>query len=320
VKWKFLMRYLVILNPTAASGNAGRMAPKIYTELKTHGLDFDLVLTERPWHAAELASEASRKGYDCVVAAGGDGTINEVINGMMRQKPTGHDDICLGVLPVGGGNDFAFGMGLPTDFKAGLETLVNGTCRPIDIGRITGGLYPQGRFFGNGVGIGYDAKVSFSIQRSSLRGFLGYLVASLVTLFFEFTPPTVEIEMSQKTITQPSMMVSIMNGRRMGGGFIMTPTAQPNDGTFDLCIAKKVRKDVILRLIPRFMAGNQAGHPAIHFEQSDRVRVKAIEGTLPVHADGETITREGQEVSIDLIPAAIQLISPTPAFHHGDSQ
>jgi diacylglycerol kinase (ATP) len=308
-----MKRYLVILNPTASGGRAGRMAPQIRSDLMAHGLDFDLVLTERPWHATDLVGEAVQQGYNIVVAAGGDGTVNEVINGMMQLDHSGRGDICLGVLPVGGGNDFAFGMGLPTDYKAGLETLVHGESQPIDIGRITGGLYPQGRYFGNGVGIGYDAKVSFSVQRSSLRGFLGYLVAALKTLFFEFHPPTVEIEMNHQTITQPSMMVSIMNGRRMGGGFIMTPTALPDDGAFDLCIAKKVHKFVILRLIPRFMQGTQAGHPAIRFEQSERVRVKAIEGTLPVHADGETIARADLEVTVELFPGALHLISGSHA-------
>jgi diacylglycerol kinase (ATP) len=304
-----MKRYLVILNPTAASGSAGKMAPKIRAELQAHGLNFDLVLTERPWHACELAQKAVRDEYDVVVAAGGDGTINEVINGIMRLKADGKGDICLGVLPVGGGNDFAYGMGLPTDYDAGLETLIRGECQPIDIGLISGGLYPQGRFFGNGVGIGFDAKVSFSVQRSSLRGFLGYLVAVLKTLFFEFHPPTVEVHLQDKTFTQPTMMVSIMNGRRLGGGFLMTPDALPNDGTFDLCIAEKVRKDVILRLVPHFIKGTQGGHPAIRFDRSGKVRVKAVEGTLPVHADGETIAREGDEVTIELFPAALTLIS-----------
>jgi len=285
------------------------MAPKIQEAFQAHNLSYDLVQTEKPWHAAELAASAVRQKYPVVVAAGGDGTVNEVINGIMRLKEKGNAEICLGILPVGGGNDFAFGMGLPTDFKSGFEILLNGECKSIDIGRISGGLYPEGRYFGNGVGIGYDARVSFSIQRSNLRGFLGYLIAALRTLLFEFHPPTVEIQLSRQTITQPSMMVSIMNGRRMGGGFIMAPTALPDDGTFDLCIAKKMRKDVILALIPRFMAGNQRGHWAIRFEQSDYVRVTALEGSLPVHADGEMIARESQEVRVELIPAALQLIA-----------
>jgi YegS/Rv2252/BmrU family lipid kinase len=304
-----MKRFLVILNPTAASGNAGRMAPIIREELKARGVDFELVLTERPWHAAELAGEAAEQGYDVVVAAGGDGTINEVINGLMKVKDTAAQVPCLGILPVGGGNDFAYGMGLPTEYSAGLEVLLQGECQPIDIGQVTGGLYPQGRYFGNGVGVGYDAKVSFSIQRSSLRGFLGYLFASLKTLFFEFQPPTVEIELTHETVVQVAMMVSVMNGRRMGGGFIMTPAALPNDGTFDLCVADKMSKITILLLIPRFMKGSQEGHPAIRFDQSKHIRVKAIEGSLPVHADGEMIARECQEISITMIPAALHLIS-----------
>ena len=110
----------------------------------------------------------------------------------------------------------------------------------IDIGRVAGGLYPQGRYFGNGVGIGFDAVVGFVAQKKKrLTGFASYIVAALKTIFLYYRAPLVRIEYDGQTLTLPSLMVSVMNGRRMGGGFMMAPQAQPDDGLFDLCIASK---------------------------------------------------------------------------------
>jgi diacylglycerol kinase (ATP) len=305
-----MFRYKIILNPFAGRGTAAQMIPAIETAMKNLGVDYDLALTEYPWHAAELAEKAITEGYDAVVAAGGDGTINEVINGIMLSRQAGFGTARLGVLPIGRGNDFAFSMGLPVEFDACCRALADGSLKSIDIGRISGGTYPDGRFFGNGVGVGFDAVVGFIASQSRLTGFLSYLVAAMKTIFLYFKPPTVAIEMEQETITQPSLMVSIMNGRRMGGGFMMAPEGDPTDHQLDLCIVANVRKPVIFVLFPRVMNGTQAGHPAVQYRKSSHLHVRAVEGTLPVHADGETICTHGSEISIELLPAQIELITP----------
>lgn len=303
-----MTRYLIIVNPTADKGGAAHRVPLIHERLKSLGLEYDLVLTERPGHAVELTQQAILDGYDVVVAAGGDGTANEVINGIMRSRQTGKRSIVMGVLPIGRGNDFAFGMDAPTDFEESIRVLAAGKTRPIDIGFIQGGDYPEGRFFGNGVGIGFDAVVGFVAARSRLTGFFGYLIAALKTIFIYFQPPTVEITLDDQRICQPSLMVSIMNGRRMGGGFMMAPKSSPQDGVFDLCIASTVSRLRILALIPHFIRGDQEGHPAIQFQRSRRVHVRAVAGSLPTHADGETICTQAQELTIELFPAQFEFI------------
>ena len=211
-------QYKIIVNPVSGRGAGARAVPLIEQMLARHGLGFDLVRTERPRHAIELARQAAHDGYEVVVGAGGDGTANEVLNGLMLAKQDGYTAV-MGMLCVGRGNDFAFGVGVAGELEAGVEALAREHRRIIDVGRVDGGLYPQGRYFGNGVGIGFDAVVGFeALKLKRLHGFASYIVAALKTIFLYFQAPRVQIDFGGQTVTQPSLMVSVMNGRRMGAG------------------------------------------------------------------------------------------------------
>jgi diacylglycerol kinase (ATP) len=306
-------KYKIIVNPTAGRGTGGRAIPEIERLLNAHGLEFDLVCTERPWHAAELAQESAAAGYDVVVAVGGDGTANEVLNGLMHAKEAGANTAAMGILCVGRGNDFAYGMSIPPDLDRGCGVLAQGHRRTVDVGKVVGGLYPQGRYFGNGVGIGFDAVVGFeAVKMTWLSGFPSYIVAVLKTVFLYFRAPLTKIEYAEQTITQPSLMISIMNGRRMGGGFYMAPEGKPDDGAFDLCIAREVSRARIFSLIPHFLKGTQATQEPIRMLQARRVVVTAVEGVLPAHADGETLCVEGQRLVVELLPGQIEMICLPP--------
>jgi len=306
-------RYKIIVNPVAGRGAGERAISQIERVLSGYGLDFDLVRTERPWHAADLAQEAVAAGYDGVVAVGGDGTANEVLNGLMRTKQAGAGRCVMGMLCVGRGNDFAYGVGIPTDLEAGCQALAQGHWRTIDVGRVVGGLYPQGRYFGNGIGIGFDAVVGFeAVKMTWLHGFLSYLVAVLKTVFLYYKAPLTTIEYDGQTITQPSLMISVMNGRRMGGGFMMAPQGKPDDGLFDLCIAREVSRARIFGLIPHFMRGTQATQEPIRTGRARRVVVTAVEGVLPAHADGETLCTDGRRLELELLPRQIEVIYQQP--------
>jgi YegS/Rv2252/BmrU family lipid kinase len=302
--------YKIIVNPTAGRGEGERAIPQIESLLKAQGLHFDMVPTERPWHAAELAQQAAADGHEVVVAAGGDGTANEVLNGLVRARQEGVGRSAMGVLCVGQGNDFAFGMGIPTDLEEACHLLAHGHRRAIDVGRVYGGLYPEGRFFGNGIGIGFDAVVGFeAVKMKRLHGFPSYLVAVLKTVFLYYKAPLTEIELDGETFTQRSLMISVMNGQRMGGGFMMAPQGEPDDGQFHLCIAREVSRPGIFGLIPHFMRGTQASQEAIRMANAHRVRVVAVEGVLPAHADGETLCTEGQRLELELLPQQLDVIS-----------
>jgi YegS/Rv2252/BmrU family lipid kinase len=271
------------------------------------------VRTEKPWHAAELAERAVADGFDVVVAVGGDGTANEVLNGLMQAKQAGEESAAMGVLSVGRGNDFAFGVGVPRDLAAACRVLAQDQRRWVDVGRVVGGDYPQGRYFGNGIGVGFDTVVGLVAQKMKwLRGFFGYFVATLKTVFLYFRAPTVQISLDEETTTQAALMVAIMNGRRVGGGFMMAPQAQLDDGLLDFCIADEVSRARIFGLIPHFIKGTQATQPEIRTGRARRVVVTAIEGVLPGHADGEVLCTEGRQLTIELLPRQIEVLYQAP--------
>ena len=304
-----MKKYKVIVNPIAGRGTAKKAIPKIRQIFENYNLKFDIVLTERPWHAAELASEAAGAGYDVVVAMGGDGTVNEVLNGLIQAKAETQNRPALGVLCAGSGNDFAYGIGIPRDLKNGCAVLVRGQKRTVDIGKITSDSSLKPRYFGNGIGIGFDAVVNFeALKMKNLHGFLSYAVAAFKVLFLYYKAPTVHIEYNGRRITQPSLMISVMNGQRMGGGFKMAPNAKPDDGKFDLCIAGTANRARILVLIFHFLRGTQAGKKPIKTDIAPYIKVVAEKGVLPVQVDGEVFSMENRLLDITLLPGELEVI------------
>jgi len=302
-------KIIFIVNPIAGQG-AGKLAlPEIERLANEYKMNFVIVSTERPGHAIELARKAANDDFDIVVAVGGDGTANEVLNGIMQAWNQGNRTTRMGIIGIGRGNDFAFGFGIPPGLQDGFQVIQQGKHRSMDVGHVFGGNYPQGRFFGNGVGIGFDAVVGFeALKLTHLHGFLNYVVAALRTIFLFFNAPNVRIEFDDNIITQPSLMVSIMNGRRMGGGFMMAPDAITDDGLLNLCIAGQLSRIGILTMIPRFIKGTQATQSNIKTGRAAKIHVIALEGSLPVHADGETICTAGSELRVEIIKQPLEIM------------
>jgi diacylglycerol kinase (ATP) len=308
-----MRKYQVIANPSAGGGSGERAIPQIERLLTEHSLDFDIVPTRGPGHAVELAREAALAACDVVVAAGGDGTANEVINGLIEAKQAGERSPALGILSTGRGNDFAHGVGVPYDLRQACRVLVENHRRTVDIGRVVGGLYPQGRYFGNCVGVGFDAITTIEVSKlPRMGGFLSFFVAILKTILLYYRAPLITIEYDDQTLTQPSLMVSIMNGRRLGDGFIMAPNAEPDDGLFDLCIAAQMGRARMFSLIPHFLRGTQATQELITTGQAARVSITAIEGSLPAHTDGEILCIDGQHLEVELLPRRIDIVCRPP--------
>jgi YegS/Rv2252/BmrU family lipid kinase len=304
-----MQKYKLIVNPTSGRGYGEEAITEIEKELSTLGLEYVSVKTEGPWHAAELAEQAVIEGFDVVVSVGGDGTANEVINGLMSAKNKSGRTAAMGVICVGRGNDFAFGIGIPTDLIADCRILAEDHRMMIDVGLVKGGLFPEGRYFGNGVGIGFDAVVGFeALKLKRLSGFPSYIVAALKTIFLYYQPAKVMMEFNDKVVTQPSLMVSVMNGRRMGGGFMMAPEGIPNDGLFDLCLVRGVSRARIFTLIPLFMAGKQAGQAPVSTGRTSRIIATALDGSLPAHADGETLCTDGTKLEMEILPNQIEIV------------
>lgn len=305
-----MTQYKIIVNPISGRGTGKKSIPTIKSLLTELNVSFELSETQRPMHAKELAEQAVQEGFDVVVAAGGDGTVNEVLNGLMHAKVKFNKSAAMGVLGVGRGNDFAYGIQVPHDLNRDCHILASDHRIAIDVGYVEGGNYPEGRYFGNGIGIGFDTVVGFEAAKLKyLSGFPSYAVAAIKTIFLYTKVPLIRLTTDDQTLTLPALMVSVMNGQRMGGGFLMAPEGDPTDGLFNICIAKQVSRSKILGLIPHFIKGDQASHPAVITLQTRTIQLEAIEGTLPAHADGETLCEAGKMLKAELLPAQLEIIT-----------
>ncbi len=310
----------IIINPAAGSGSARKHIPQLTTLANQAQLDAILHLTQSRGHAVQLAKQAAEQGCQLIVAAGGDGTVNEVINGMLQARGDDWDSSlsaptanfpALGVLPIGRGNDFAHGIGAPLELESAVNNLLIGKRRPIDIGWVQGGLVPEGRYFGNCVGIGFDAMTTIQVTRlPKFGGFFSFFLAVLKTILVFHKGPTVKLQFNGGEETFQALMVSVMNGKRLGGGFLLAPNGEPDDFVFDMCMAHQVSRMEILRILPMFLKGTQEQHPMVASRQTTEVIVDAIQGSLPAHMDGEIISIEDKKLEIKLLPHQIDVIVP----------
>ena len=303
------MKTLVIVNPVSGRGRAKKLIPTLERILRASNLDFNLLQSEWPWHTAELAEDAAHQGVEAVIAAGGDGTVNEAINGLMRARTDGFAKTALGVLSIGTGNDFAASLNLPRKLENAVKAITGNTRRLVDVGLLKGCGFPNARYFGNCVGIGFDAAGGLLAEKITwANGFPAYLIAALQNIFIYYKAPTLEIQMDSETIQMPSLLVSIMNGKRIGGGFRTAPDASLDDGLFDLCIAEEASRPRMLTLLPHFLRGTQATQPEIQLKKSRMVKITAIKGVMPIQVDGEILDNACQEVTIDILARQLEII------------
>ncbi len=302
--------FSVIFNPTAGKGSALKKLPIIKKFLDDNNLKYDIHTTERIGHAITLTKDLCGKPDTAIIAAGGDGTINEVINGLMMTKDKLPEfNPIFGVLTIGSGNDFAFGAGVPSTIEECLKALIEGDTKPMDVGLIKGGDFPDGRYFGNGIGVGFDTIVGLEAAKlKHIHGAAGYIVAALKTLITYPAAPEVEMEINgEKGVYNPAL-VSIMNGRRMGGAFFMAPDGKNDDGLLNLCMTQQGTRRKLLQTMLHYTKGTQATLENTKTALISSITLKAIKGTMAVHADGETICESGKLLEINCIPNALNII------------
>jgi len=309
-----IKNFIIILNPTAGKGYAEKSIPIIKTFMESHALSYQLIITEKPGHAMALAAESLSEPNTAVISAGGDGTCNEVINGLMGYRDsTGKSATnpipTFGVLPIGRGNDFAYGAGLPGTLEENLALLTEPHISPIDIGLIKGGDYPEGRFFGNGIGVGFDTKVGLEAEKMKhIHGAAGYTLGAIKTLITYPKAPVLEITYNDKTITEEPALVSIMNGKRMGGAFYMAPEGINHDGLLNICMTKQGSRRKLLKAMLHYTKGTQAVLDDTKTDTSASYHLLAVEGELAVHADGEIICIAGKELTVSCYKHALLFI------------
>jgi YegS/Rv2252/BmrU family lipid kinase len=268
-------------------------------------------------HAARLAA-AARGSFDVVVAAGGDGTGNEVLNGLLAEGgsagplrgASAQQLPALGFLCVGRGNDFAYGAGVPASLEEACAVLARGERRLMDVGLLQSPQVQGGRYFGNGIGVGFDTIVTLEAGKMKrFHGFLGYVLGALKTMFLYYRAPRVTIAFGGAILEQKALQISAMNGIRMGGAFYMTPGAHNDDGQLDLCIAGEPRRLVMLGIILKYLRGTQASSPHISMARAARVEILCLEGELALHADGEVLGTHVRELALECLPRRVQVVT-----------
>ncbi len=300
---------IIIFNPFSNRGDSRHTIDMVLQHLAQSDLDYEVKLTEERRHAIQLAREAAEAGAPLVVAAGGDGTVNEVANGILLAAE-GKEEVAsttMGVLPMGSGNDFAWGLGIRDGVEEAVDRLKRGHTKVIDVAWAEFDNAPP-RYFVNMLGCGFDARVNIEAHKiKRLRGFAIYMAAVLKTLWVYFEKPLVRLQLDERTLETPSFITFVANGPRLGGGFLATPQARYDDGQMDICIATDIHRREVAGLIPKLMKGRHTNHPKIIMDRAANVTIES-DYPLPCQADGETIGENLHLIRIVTIPKRLRVV------------
>ncbi|HCC36958.1 MAG TPA: diacylglycerol kinase [Treponema sp.] len=303
-------KYWIVLNPAAGKGKAAKQQPVIAGFMEKRNEDFEIILTEKPGDAIRIVRNLPLGENDAVIAAGGDGTCNEVANGLLTRENPPEFPPLMGVLPIGRGNDFSSTPGIPSDTVKALEILVQRKIRPLDAGLVTGGFFPDGRYFINGVGIGFDTKVGFDAAKMKrVHSGIAYALGAIINIARYDPSPVIQIRGDDSEITIRAVIVSLMNGRRMGGSFFMGPNALLDDGSLDICAVHRPASRLrLIKIVSHYLKGTQGECAETYMSRSAHFHLTAVEGGMTAHCDGETVCYDGTELDIKCLPGALRLI------------
>ena len=291
------------------------MAGEIEAAFRRHNVPCEIAATSAPGEAVSLARRARLDGYTIVVAAGGDGTVHEVVNGLAEATPEEETVQGLAVLQTGSGNDFSDMVGAAQEIDTAVHAIREGNTRRVDLGLVEAfdGRNTLRRYFDNNLGIGFEAQVTLESRKiKRLRGFLIYLWATLRALR-SYDQPHFEISWidgagNEHNAAKEMLLVSIGNSRRVGGGFYLTPDAVMDDGLLDLAFADALSQLGILTLLPKAMTRTGLhGQKSVSF---DRLRYAAIavRQPVPVHTDGEILSGKVERLTVEVQPGRLQVI------------
>jgi YegS/Rv2252/BmrU family lipid kinase len=288
------MKVSFIANPTAGRGRTRALAESFARELSGES---ELLWTQGPGHAAELARSAAAARSRVVCAVGGDGTVSEVVNGLMPNP------VPLVVVPTGSGNDFASMVNCPRTPQEFAALIADGMGMRFDV------VDCGGRYCGNSIGIGFEALVTYhSLSITRLRGLPLYLLAVFKALRTSGSIRyRIEID-GREAAAGEFLLISVGNGPRAGGGFYLNPSATPTDGRMDVCAARSMSRARLLAILPRAIKGGHVGAPGIELYRGATVSVSS-ETPFPIHIDGEYLGRRETPLHLRIIPRALPVLS-----------
>lgn len=281
------MRYFIV-NRVSGNGRGLVRWSKVESVLKEKGIPYRVAFTERPGHATELAREAVKMGVRAVVAVGGDGTVNEVGNGLVKT------DVPLGYIPAGSGNDFATAQGVPKDPVQALHRVLKHVPRRVDTADF------GGRAMISSIGVGFDGQVAKTVNASKWKERLGKgsYALGVIQELHRFQPTRVTLEVDGQVLQEKDVwLIAIANISCYGGGMKICPEAKNDDGLLDICLVRGVSRWKLLGLFPLVFAGKHVDYPYVVMMRGSRIQVSA-DLPLVVHADGEVIGETPVSVSV----------------------
>jgi len=302
--------WLLLLNPISGGGLGLRDRARIEAAIVAHGMTHGVALSEYPGHNLALVAEAIVRGCRRILVAGGDGSLSEAVNGIFTQQTVAPDQVTLALLPIGTGNDWARGRGIPGDYAQALDLIAAGQAIRHDVGVIefTAGNCAR-RYFINVAGTGFDAGV---IERMPSRklGRLAYLVGLLRELAGYRRLP-LRLKIGAQRVEAAAFVFFACIGRYCGGGMQIAPPARCDDGLFDLTLVRYLGRIELLLNLRRLFDGSLPEHPKVSTWQSDTVDIEAPHGAA-IEADGELVGHAPARLSI--LPRALRIIAPSPGL------
>lgn len=292
---------LVIVNPTSGGGRALQSVEWLREWLGPRP-EARLEVTSRRGDAERLAAEAAAAGHDRVIAVGGDGTIQEVANGLLAtsQSPT------LGIVPLGSGNDLARSLGLPADPASAWRVAMGSRTRRLDVARARNGEGRE-RWFASAGGIGFDGQVAAAMlaRRGWQAGRAGYLLTTLTELR-RYANRRVSLVVDGSSSVHHVLLVAIANGAYYGGGMRIAPEARPDDGLLDICVVGDISRLTAVRQLPNLYRGTHVRHPQVSTYTGRTVELDG-EPTTMIHLDGEPFG--GLPLRVSIVAGALEVAS-----------
>ena len=304
------MKDVLIFNPHAGKGSYRCNAEKILDTLQKAGIDAEVKTTSYPNHAAELAEAAAKEGAERVFITGGDGSINEAVNGLVSAQKQGFTGTALGIIPNGRGNDFCACIDIPLKLEQTVGILARDHRIRCDVGAAGDGTFE--RYFINGSGFGIESAINYYASRSRLKGKISYIYGIGKSIFRDLCIQEAVLTIDGKETRYPFVMFAAMNGRQEGGGFRLAPGFSLNDGLLDICmVGGNLPAARLLLTIPHLSSG-KLDFPGILSMQASSVHVHLDPDKkgLFSQVDGETIIENGYDFYSRISPYKIEIICP----------
>lgn len=299
----------VVVNPAAANGTTAKLWPQIASVFEQEGVSIDYTFTEAPGHAIAITADYLKEGYNQIVSVGGDGTANEVVNGLFVDNDSKYKSAAVSFLSTGTGRDLGRTIGTPSDPAEAVRHILRSSTRPVDVGKISYSNKlgeKELRYFINIAGLGLDGDTCDRVNRTNkaFGGFVSFLWGTVVSLIL-YKNKNMTITVDNKLICdEPITVIVVGNGCYFGGGMKVAPNASMDDGLFDIIILRDLSKLNLLMSLPKVYSGSHLSHPRVTSLRGRKIQVSS-DGSALLELDGE---QTGQApVEIEIMPGAINL-------------